>query len=192
MAEHVDRTRLNTDLRYRFDYLSKFLNFTNNDIIILNSLVPILLPHIPSIAETIYNKLQSFHMEKEVFGSHDSNGTSEKNSNISNFLLVYLQRTLSQTEWNEEFLQYLSDIGELSLHENDGQSIQMDYTHINMFLAYLEHLLINTIWTSEQMDMRTKQSAIKAMNKFIWIQNNFIAMHHEYAMKKDINGRLSH
>jgi hypothetical protein len=32
MAEHIDKTRLNTDLRYRFEYLSKFLNFTSNDI----------------------------------------------------------------------------------------------------------------------------------------------------------------
>jgi hypothetical protein len=38
MTEHIDGSRLNEDLRYRFEYISKFLNFTNDDITALNTL----------------------------------------------------------------------------------------------------------------------------------------------------------
>jgi len=40
MTEHIDENRLTEDLRYRFNYLSKFVNFTNNDIHALNNLAP--------------------------------------------------------------------------------------------------------------------------------------------------------
>ena len=32
MSEHIDSNRLQTDLRYRFDYLSKFVQFNDDDI----------------------------------------------------------------------------------------------------------------------------------------------------------------
>ena len=57
MVEHVEKTRLEHDLRSRFDYISKFLNFTNDDIAILNSLEKIVHPIIPSIVDGIYENL---------------------------------------------------------------------------------------------------------------------------------------
>ena len=53
MSEHIDGNQLNTDLRYRFDYLSKFLNFTQDDIGILNALAPIIFPRIPSLESSM-------------------------------------------------------------------------------------------------------------------------------------------
>ena len=56
MSEHIDSNRLNTDLRYRFDYLSEFLHFTSDDITMLNTFAPIFSPRIPVIADTVYRK----------------------------------------------------------------------------------------------------------------------------------------
>ena len=78
MGEHVDRARLETDIRYRFDYLAKFLNFTSNDILILNSLEPILFPTIPSLIEMIDKKIQSFASNGEV--------SIEDNNNFREFI----------------------------------------------------------------------------------------------------------
>ncbi|CAF4024893.1 unnamed protein product, partial [Rotaria sp. Silwood1] len=32
MAEHIDKTRLNNDLNYRFNYISRFIGFNKDDI----------------------------------------------------------------------------------------------------------------------------------------------------------------
>ncbi len=67
MAEHIDGKRLQLDLRYRFEYLSKFLNFTSDDITMLNTFAPIVFPLIPVLSDTVYRKLFSFDLTKQYF-----------------------------------------------------------------------------------------------------------------------------
>ncbi|CAF3706694.1 unnamed protein product, partial [Rotaria sordida] len=67
MAEHIDSNRLNSDLRYRFEYVSKFLNFTSDDIAMLNTFAPIIFPIVPVITDTVYRKLFSFDITKHYF-----------------------------------------------------------------------------------------------------------------------------
>ncbi|CAF4319904.1 unnamed protein product, partial [Adineta steineri] len=120
MAEHIDRTRLLTNLRYNFDYISRFLNFTKDDINTLNSLAPILFPRISYIVETVYKKLYSFDITKqyfvrrnddfEVFSSNtESNATilSAQTDFRKDMLSIYLKHILIQSEWNDAFLQFL-------------------------------------------------------------------------------------
>ncbi|CAF2545100.1 unnamed protein product [Rotaria sp. Silwood2] len=67
MAEHIEKRLLNTNLRYRFDYVSKFLNFTTDDIAVLNSFAKIAQPQIPSLVDTIYQKLFEYDITKNYF-----------------------------------------------------------------------------------------------------------------------------
>ncbi|CAF4183391.1 unnamed protein product, partial [Adineta steineri] len=64
MTEHIELKQLNSNLRYRFDYLSKFLNFTSDDIQLLNRFAVILLPRIPVVVDTVYRKLLGFDITK--------------------------------------------------------------------------------------------------------------------------------
>ena len=67
MTEHIDNNRLNEDLRYRFEYISKFINFTNDDILLLNTLAPIALPLVPVVVDAVYRKLFQFDVTKNFF-----------------------------------------------------------------------------------------------------------------------------
>ncbi|CAF3445075.1 unnamed protein product, partial [Rotaria sp. Silwood2] len=67
MAEHIDSTSINNNLRYRFEYLSKFLNFTNDDIEMLNYFGQIALPFIPTVVDTLFQKLLEFDITKKYF-----------------------------------------------------------------------------------------------------------------------------
>jgi hypothetical protein len=198
MAEHIDRTYLNTNLRYHFDYLSKFLNFSTDDINTLNSFAPILVPHIPLIVETVYKKLYSFDITKqffilrnqnfESFSSNDKNDSTVLSAQTNfrkDMLSVYLQSILIQSEWNDTFLQYLSQIGELHGNKKKFKTINVDYIHINTLFGYLEHLIIDTIWNVENIDFKEKYAGIRAINKVFWIQNNFFTMHYERSLKEN-------
>ena len=191
MSEHVDSNRLYTDLRYRFEYLSKFLHFTSDDIAMLNAFAPILFPRIPVIADTVYRKLFSFDITKnyflirnegfEGFLPRKSHGVSLDSAQMElrrDMLSMYLKRVFTQREWNDTFLQSLSQVGRIHTNKAGSASINVDYIHINALLGHLEHLLIDVLFHAENLDDKTRQTMVSAINKFFWIQNDFFTMHY--------------
>jgi hypothetical protein len=190
MTEHIDNNLVNTNLRYRFNYLSKFLNFTPNDIAMLNAFAPILSPRIPVIADTVYRKLFSFDITKhyflignqgfDKFSCDDENNLTLESAQMTfrkDMLSMYLKRVLTQSDWNDTFLQYLSQVGQMHTNQAGSSSINIDYIHINALLGCLEHLLINILWNIENFEEKTRYATIIAINKLFWIQNDFFTMH---------------
>ncbi|CAF1106701.1 unnamed protein product [Adineta steineri] len=191
MTEHIDNDRLNNDLRYRFEYLSKYLNFTLDDISLLNAFAPILFPRIPVIADTVYRKLFSFDITKHYFlinnegfegftlkKTHGVTLESEQMTYRKDILTIYFKRIFTQREWNDTFLQYLSHIGKMHTNKAGASSINVEYMHINALLGFLEHLLVDILWSAENLDDKTRQATIMAINKLFWIQNDFFTMHY--------------
>lgn len=67
MNEHIENRSVHTDLRYRFEYLSKFLNFTSEDIGTLNVLGRVTETLIPIVVDQIFHKLLIFDITKRYF-----------------------------------------------------------------------------------------------------------------------------
>ncbi|CAF1042110.1 unnamed protein product [Rotaria sordida] len=191
MTEHVDINRVNNDLRYRFEYLSKFLNFTSDDIAMLNTFAPVAFPLIPVISDTVYRKLFSFDLTKKYFILRNEGFEGfipQKQCEITlnsaqmelrkDMLSVYLKRVLTQCDWNDTFLQYLSQIGKMHTDQAGSASINVDYIHINGLLGYLENLLIDIVCNTDSIDEKTKYGIIMSVNKFFWIQNDFFTIHY--------------
>ncbi|UJR22159.1 hypothetical protein I4U23_025223 [Adineta vaga] len=198
MAEHIDGNRLQLDLRYRFDYLSKFLNFTSDDIAMLNTFAPIVFPLIPVLSDTVYRKLFSFDITKEYFLVRNEGfegfmprkqcGLTVDSAQMvfrKDMLSVYLKRILTQGDWNDTFLQYLSQVGKMHTNQAGSGSINVDYIHINALLGYLEHLLIDVLCNADSTDEKTKRGILMAINKFFWIQNDFFTMHYLLSLKNN-------
>ncbi|UJR22161.1 hypothetical protein I4U23_025225 [Adineta vaga] len=191
MTEHIDNDQLNSNLRYRFEYLSKFLNFTLSDIALLNKFALLLVPRIPVVADTVYRKLLSFDITKQFFLVRNDGFDGhvvKKDTKLTldcaqmtfrkDMLSMYLKRLLTQKEWNDTFLQYLSQVGKMHTNQAGSSSINVDYIHINALLGFLEHILIDILWTIDSIDNQTKHDMITAVNKLFWIQNDFFTMHY--------------
>ncbi|CAF1467978.1 unnamed protein product [Adineta ricciae] len=198
MTEHIDNDQISTNLRYRFEYLSKFLNFTSNDITLLNQFAVLLLPRIPVVADTVYRKLLSFDITKQFFlvrndgfdGHMVKKGTSLTLESAQmtfrkDMLSKYLKRILTQQDWNDAFLHYLSQVGKMHTNQAGSTSINVDYIHINALLGYLEHLLVDVLWTIDSVNNQVKHDMIAAVNKLFWIQNDFFTMHYLRTWKGD-------
>ncbi len=56
---------------------------------------------------------------------------------------------------------------------------------MNGLFFYLEELLIDIIWDSENLDQRTKRQSMRAISRFIWIQNDLITMHYASTWNKN-------
>jgi hypothetical protein len=96
-----------------------------------------------------------------------------------NMLSKYLKHILTQHEWNDTFLQYLSYVRKIHTNQVGSSLINVDYMHINILGGYLEQNLLDIILKTENLDNRKKNSAIMAINKFFWIQNDFCKMHYK-------------
>ncbi|CAF3351097.1 unnamed protein product [Rotaria socialis] len=191
MTEHIDGNQINSNLRSRFDYLSKFLNFTSDDIAMLNKFAGIILQRVPVVVDAVYRKLLAFDITKQYFLIRNDGfegHLTKKSSNLTvdsaqmkfrkDMLSIYLKRILTQTEWDDTFLQYLSRIGKMHTDKAGSSSINIDYIHISGLFGFLEHLLIDALWTAENIDSKTKYAMFAALNKLFWIQNDFFSMHY--------------
>lgn len=190
MTEHIDGTRLQQDLRYRFEYIAKFISFTNDDIKALNKLATIALSRIPVIVDSVYRKLFQFDITKEFFILRNDgfDGNSKKDEVLTldsaqmsyrrDMLSGYIKRLLLQREWTDDFLQYLSRIGRMHSNKFGQTSINVDYIHMNATLSYIEMLIIDSVWSTENLDNKTKRDVSMALNKAFRIQNDLFILHY--------------
>ncbi|CAF1019661.1 unnamed protein product [Rotaria sordida] len=198
MVEHIDKTRLNNNLRYRFDFLSKFIDFSQHDVTTLNILAPIIFPLLPKAIDLVYKKLYSFDVTKRFFHLRNDgfeNFTSNKEFGMTldavqtefrkDMLTVYLKRVLTQPEWNDSFLEYLSRVGQIHTNKGGSASINVDYIYMNALFCYLEQILIDIIWNAENIDQKIKRQGIRAISRFIWIQNDLLTMHYSTTWNND-------
>src|SRR5437870_1564825 len=54
---HVDEPRLESDLAYRFDYVSKFIGFGPDDAAAVHAAAAKLAPRVPGLVDAVYDKL---------------------------------------------------------------------------------------------------------------------------------------
>jgi hypothetical protein len=198
MTEHIDSTRLNQDLRYRFDYLSKFINFTTDDIKALNTLSTVILPLIPVIVDSVYRKLFQFDITKHFFvlrnDGFDGRIKSDEILTLESTQMIYrrdmlsgyLKRLLLQHEWTDEFLQYLSHIGRMHTNKIGSTSINVDYIHINATLSYIETLMIDAVWLTDNIENKIKKDILLALNKVFRIQSDLFLLHYLEPSKEPI------
>lgn len=190
MTEHVDKTLVETNLRCRFEYLAKFIDFTPADIAVLNVLGKMAAGLVPTIVDRIFQRLLDFDITKRYFLMRHFGYTGTVIVNDSELTLEseqmcfrrtslgkYLKRILRQKVWNDAFLEYLSYVGKIHTKMAGSHSIDIDYIHINILFGYVEHILLDTVLSNEQIDDGTKKLAVLALNKFFWIQNDFFSMH---------------
>ncbi|CAF1018078.1 unnamed protein product [Didymodactylos carnosus] len=189
--EHIDDDQLATNLRYRFDYVAKFIRWSNDDIAVLNSLEPIVSPLLPVVVDAVYKKLFQFDVTKRFFfkrnegfegnlpsSLNDLTLNSEQIQFRKDMLSRYLTRVITTKVWDDSFLQYLSRVGKIHTNNGGSKSINVPYIHVNALLGYVEHILIDAVWGVENVDNKTKKAAILSINKFFWIQNDLFTMHY--------------
>ena len=190
--EHIDGAKLNSDVHYRFEYLSKFLNFGAADIQAINGAAPKLAPLVPAVVDSVYDKLFSFDVTKEKFVKNkyhftgetanppgSMNLTPERVSALKESLNKYLVKVVSQAQWDNAFLDYLSNLGKVHANKGEGKNIDISYIHMNATMGLVEHKLIDAVLNQDLgLDAKGKSNVVLALNKFFWIQNDLFTMHY--------------
>src|SRR5690349_4648369 len=57
---HIDEERLESDLAYRFGYLSEFMGFGSEDVAAIHGSAAALAPLVPALVDAVYEKLHGY------------------------------------------------------------------------------------------------------------------------------------
>jgi len=187
--QNISRDKLYTDLLYRFNYVSKFVNFGAEDIEAIKASAPLVAPLVSSIVDAVYVKLFSFDITKEVFlkkgeGVHGHVNTSltalqlgsEQIRFRKDMLTSYLVKLVT-AEYNEQFVTYLDNVAKIHTPKGGNKQINVEYIHINALLGYVEDIILDAL-LSAQIDNDIKKRTIRAFNKLLWIQNDLFSRHY--------------
>jgi hypothetical protein len=187
----IDESQLETDLPYRFQYLAEFIGFDSNDAAAVQASGPYLGPLIPQIVEKTYEKLLSYDSTARHFVPHQSgfdgpapNGLAGVTPNhpqiqfrkehLSRYFVQVLGRTC-----DERMVLYLDMVGKIHTLRAGNPEIDVPLVQMNALLGFISDTLIDVI-SSLPLDTATAMRTIRAFNKLLWIQNDFISRHYQH------------
>ena len=57
---HINEQRLESDLSYRFQYLSEFMGFGAEDVAAIHAAASVLAPLVPTLVDAVYDQLHRY------------------------------------------------------------------------------------------------------------------------------------
>lgn len=186
----IDETRLETDLAYRFRYLAEFIGFDADDAAAVQASAPYLGPMIPVIVEKTYEKLLRYDATARHFVPRQAGFEGAPPPDLASLtpnhpqlqfrkehLSRYFMQVLGRT-CDEKLVPYLDMVGKIHTPKAGNPEIDVPLVQMNALMGFLSDAIIDVI-SSLPLDAATALTTIRAFNKFLWIQNDFITRHYQ-------------
>lgn len=189
----IEETRLESDLAYRFEYLAEFIGFDSNDAALIQAAGPYVGPMIPEIVERTYTKLLAYDATARHFvprqagfegpvpaGGLDAVTAANpqvqfRKEHLSRYFMQILGRTC-----DAKMVTYLDMVGKIHTPKAGNTQIDIPLVQMNALMGYLSDILFDVI-SSSPIDSSEITPTIRAFNKLLWIQNDFISRHYQSA-----------
>jgi Protoglobin len=185
----INEAQLEANLGYRFRFVTEFIGFSSDDAAAIQEAAPYLGPLIPQIVERTYNKLLEYtatarHFVPQQSGLSETTPQGLAGVNASHphvqFRKEHLSRYFMQIlgrSCNEQFVSYLDMVGKIHTTHAGNPEIQVPLVQMNALMGFLADLLVEII-ASLSLDNATTIRFLRAYNKLLWIQNDFITRHY--------------
>ena len=186
----IDEPLLEVDIAYRYDYLTEFIGFGEDDVAAIRGVIAQFAPKIPEIVEATYEKLLSYDATARHFipRQHGFDGAlpesmddlSQNHEQIQ-FRKEHLNRYLMQLlghAYNSKMATYLDMVGKMHTPKAGSDQIDVPLVQMNALMGLLSDVLTKAI-IDMGLDGETTFRTIRAFNKLLWIQNDFINRHYQ-------------
>ncbi|THC87978.1 hypothetical protein EYZ11_012578 [Aspergillus tanneri] len=184
---HATRQELYTDLTKRIKYLHAFLNFTVDDIEILNRGSKYLKAAIPTLAHRLYEKMLQFDLTARALRTRSTSSETQiedlftiDSPHVQRrkiFWKWYLTRLCSDPS-EPGYWEYLDKVGKMHTGKVLLHPLNIEYMHMNVCLGYVQDLFFETISCHPEMTIQFRLSLIRSMNKMLCIQNDLISRYY--------------
>jgi hypothetical protein len=187
--KQIDENKLETDLEYRFSYVSEFMGFGADDIEVIHGAAALLAPIVPALVDAVYEKLYSYDCTWRHFMPRQAGYDGEIPATLAeltpdhpqiafrkNHLGKYLVKLVSDP-YNAKLVQYLDMVGKIHTDHAGNKEIYVPLVQMNALIGFVADAVNATILGLDIPD-EAKAKAIRAFSKLLWIQNDLVTRHY--------------
>ncbi|MCA9119570.1 MAG: protoglobin family protein [Planctomycetaceae bacterium] len=190
--KQIDEAQLESDLAYRFGYLTEFMGFGEDDIVAIHGAASHLAPLVPTLVDAVYDKLFSYSSTKRHFVPRQSGYEGEVPQDIDSltqdhemieFRKQHLGRYLTALvtkPYDGTMLNYLDVVGKIHTPKAGSPELDVPLVQMNALMGFVSDALVSTIF-GLGLDSATQATTLRAFNKLLWLQNDLITRHYQAA-----------
>ncbi len=187
---HIDEERLESDLGYRFEYVSGFMGFGADDVAAIHAAASVITPVVPTLVDAVYDQLHRYdatwrHFLPRQFGYDgavpktldDVTPDHEMIRFRKEHLARYLTALVSKP-YNGKMVAYLDMVGKIHTLKAGSKDLNVPLVQMNALLGFVADALTNTI-LSLNLERGTEIRTLRAFGKLLWLQNDLITRHYQ-------------
>jgi hypothetical protein len=188
--KHIDEARLESDLAYRFGYLTEFMGFASDDITAIHSSAQHLAPLVPALVDAVYEKLFGYDATSRHFVPRQSGYDGpipdgiealSHNHELIQFRKQHLGRYLAALvtrEYDLKLVGYLDMVGKMHTPKAGSSELDVPLVQMNALMGFVADALTATI-QGLGLDQETERRTVRAFGKLLWLQNDLITRHYQ-------------
>jgi len=190
---HINEQRLESDLNYRFNYVSEFMGFGAEDVAAIHAAAPLLAPLVPTLVNAVYEQLHRYdatwrHFLPRQYGYEGPVPKTLEELTKDHEMIRYRKEHLARyltalvtKPYDGKMVAYLDRVGQMHTSKAGGSEIVVPLVQMNALLGFVADGLTNTILgmgLEREQEVRT----LRAFNKLLWLQNDLINRHYQEAL----------
>jgi hypothetical protein len=190
--KHIDEARLETDLGYRFAYLTEFMGFGEEDIRSIHAAAGRLAPLVPALVDAVYVKLFNYDATKRHFVSRQTGYEGPVPKDVETLsaeheLIQFRKRhlghylaTLVTKPYDAKMVGYLDFVGKMHTPKAGNAELHVPLVQMNALMGFVADAITNTI-LELNLEREVEKRTLRAFNKLLWLQNDLINRHYQAA-----------
>ena len=188
--KNIDEQKLESDLGYRFGYVTEFMGFGEDDIAAIHGSAAHLAPIVPQLVDAVYEKLFSYDATKRHFVPRQSGYDGDVPDSVESLQMDhemiefrkqhlgrYLERLVTKP-YDENMLNYLDLGGKMHTPKAGSKELDVPLVQMNALMGFVSDALLATI-LGLGLDAETTARTLRAFNKLLWLQNDLITRHYQ-------------
>ena len=185
----VNEKQLDTDVRYRFQYLAEFMGFGEKDIAAIHGAAPVLAPLVPSLVDADYDKLHTYDATWRHFLPRQSGyeGAIPKNYDeltLDHEMIRYRKEHLARylaalvtKPYDGKMVEFLDMVGKMHTPKAGSKELNVPLIQMNALLGFVADALTNSI-LGLNLERAVEVATLRAFGKLLWLQNDLINRHY--------------
>jgi hypothetical protein len=190
--QHVNEQRLETDLSYRFHYLSEFMGFGADDVATIHAAAPALAPLVPTLVNAVYQQLHRYdatwrHFLPRQQGyegpvpktleelTEDHEMIRYRKGHLARYLTALVTKP-----YDQKTVAYLDRVGKMHTPLAGAADIAVPLVQMNALLGFVADALTSTI-LGLGLERGQEGKTLRAFGKLLWLQNDLINRHYQEA-----------
>lgn len=183
---NIDQSRLNEDAAYRFEYVSEFIGFTEEDVKVIHSLAPALGPLVPGLVDAVYERLfrhpevrAYFARPQDGYDGEMPGGDVSLDDEVIQYRKGHLARYLEALvtkPYDASMVSFLDNVGKRHTENGGSAAVAVPLVHITALMGFVGDALTATV-AAAGLEHDDEIAAIRAVGKLLWIQHDLMSRH---------------